>query len=62
VTPWLLAALAVAGAWLLTLGLCRAAARADADEAHRNLLDLLAEQTEARERADARAIADNLDI
>lgn len=48
---WLIGALLVAGCWLLAWAICRAAARADADEAHRNLLGLLAD--EVRERADA---------
>lgn len=38
------------------------ARRRDADEAHRNVLALLADQADARERADDRAIADNLDV
>jgi len=38
------------------------ARRRDADEAHRNVLALLAEQADTQARADDRAIADNLDI
>lgn len=52
-----LGVLALAG-W----GACRLRARRDADEAHRNVLALLADQTDARALADDRAIADNLDI
>lgn len=43
-------------------GLARWLARRDADIAHRNLAALLAEQVADQERADERAIADNLDI
>ena len=55
----LLAWLAVASILLLLAilwGMCRVAARSDAEEAQRELLTLLAEQ------ADDRAIADNMDI
>lgn len=56
-----LGALALAG-W----GACRLRARRHADDAHRNVLALLADQAvdlaDDRARADDRAIADNLDI
>ena len=52
-------ALAVA---LVIGGLARWLGRRDADIAHRNLAALLAEQVADQERADDRAIADNLDI
>lgn len=59
---WLIGALVVGLAWLMVWALCRMAARGDTEEAQRNLVDLLAEQADARERADARALADNLDL
>lgn len=40
----------------------RQAAGRDAEAAQRDLLALLAEQADQRERADDRAIADNLDL
>ena len=59
----LIAVLAVACCWWMGWAICRAAARADADEAQRELLALLAEQVGQRERdSDDRDIAANLDI
>lgn len=55
-TGWLIALLMMVAGWLIGWSLCRAAARADADEAQRELLALLAEL------ADNRTIADNLDV
>lgn len=58
---WLLPVLLVIACGVVVLWwLCRYLARQDADEAHRNLARLVAEQ--AAERADDRAIADNLDV
>lgn len=48
---WLIGGLFVAGCWLMGWSICRAVARTEAEEAQRNLLDLLA--NEVRERADA---------
>ena len=57
--------LALAG-WIgvLALGwaLCRMAAGDDVPGAQQRLLAMLAEQADQRERADDRAIAENLDI
>jgi hypothetical protein len=54
---WPVAVLLVIACGVVALWwLCRYLARQDADEAHRNLARLLAEQ------ADDRAIADNLDV
>lgn len=61
-TPWLIVALLVAGCWLLAWAICRAAARADAEEAQCNLINLLAEQADERERADAAATDAHLGI
>jgi hypothetical protein len=61
-SPWLIGALAVGGGWWAGWTLHRWLHRGDAEQTQRNLLDLLAEQADTRERADARAIADNLDI
>lgn len=61
-TPWIIVALFVAACWLLGWALCRMSARGDVTDGQRNLVDLLAEQADQRERADARALADNLDL
>lgn len=52
-TPWLIVALLVAGCWLLGWVLCRMSARMDIVDAQRNLIGLVAEQADERERADA---------
>lgn len=57
---WLLVLYAVVGP--VVWALCRMSAWQDADEAPRGLVGLVAEQADQRERADDRAIAENLDI
>lgn len=61
-SPWLLDAMAAAGGAWAGWTLHRWRYRSRAEQTQRRLLDLLAEQADERERADARAIADNLDI
>ena len=57
---WLLVVYAVVGP--VVWALCRMAAGDDVPGAQQRLLALLAEQADQRERADDRAIAENLDV
>lgn len=52
-SPWLIIALFIVACWLLGWALCRMSTRGDAADGQRNLVDLVAEQADQRDRADA---------